>query len=95
MSRLTGASLARELPLLSVLGLLAVGLACAAYLERWRLGSLLMGLALCGAAALRLTLPPRQAGLLVVRSKVIDATVLLVLGFGLVVLGNTIPTGLH
>jgi hypothetical protein len=30
--------------------------------------------------------------MLVVRSRVIDATVLLLLGFGLVVLGNTIPT---
>jgi hypothetical protein len=51
-----------------------------------------MGLAFCLAAALRLTLPARQAGLLVVRSKGVDAAVLLALGFGLVVLANTIPT---
>lgn len=90
--RLTGASLARELPLLSVLALLAVGLAVVVSLGRWQLGSVLMGLALCGGAFFRLSLPPRQAGLLVVRSKAVDATVLLLLGFGLVVLGRTIPT---
>lgn len=90
--RISAGSMARELPLLSVLGLLGVGLVVAAYLGHWRLGSLLMGMALCGAAIFRLSLPPRQAGMLVVRSKVVDATVLLTLGFALVVLGNTIPT---
>lgn len=89
---MTGRAAARELPLLIVIALLTVGLLFVALLDRWRLGSLLMGLALCIGAIFRLSLPPRQAGMLVVRSKVIDATVLLVLGFGLVVLGNTIPT---
>ena len=89
---MTGRGAVRELPLLSVLGVLAVGLVFVAYLERWRLGSFIMGLALCGAAVFRLSLPPRQAGLLVVRSKGVDAAVLLSLGFALVVLGNTIPT---
>jgi len=55
-------------------------------------GSGVIGLAFCLAAALRLTLPARQAGLLVVRSRGIDAAVLLTLGFGLVALANTIPT---
>jgi hypothetical protein len=70
----------------------AIGLVFIALLDRWRLGSGVMGLAFCLAAALRLTLPARQAGLLVVRSKGVDAAVLLALGFGLVVLANTIPT---
>lgn len=87
-----GRRVVRELPLLCVLTLLTLGLVSAAYLDRWRFGSLLMGLALCGGAVFRLSLPARQAGLLVVRSKAIDAAVLLVLGFGLVILGNTIPT---
>ena len=51
-----------------------------------------MGVALCFGAIFRLSLPPRQAGMLVVRSKAVDAAVLLVLGFGLAILGNTIPT---
>ena len=34
----------------------------------------------------------RLAGLLVVRSRAVDAAVLLTLGFGLVALANTIPT---
>ena len=82
----------RELPLLSVIAIMAVGLVLVAYNDRWRLGSFVMGVALCTGAVFRLSLPPRQAGLLVVRSKAIDATVMLVLGFSLVVLGNTIPS---
>ena len=82
----------RELPLLVVLLLLAFGLLIVTYLDRWRLGSFVMGVALCFGAIFRLSLPPRQAGMLVVRTKAVDATVLLVLGFGLAVLGRTIPT---
>ncbi len=82
----------RELPLALSIAVAALGVAVAAVLDRWRLGSGVIGLAFCLAAALRLTLPARQAGLLVVRSRGIDAAVLLVLGFGLVALANTIPT---
>jgi hypothetical protein len=82
----------RELPLIVVLILLLLGLVIVTYLDRWRVGSFVMGVALCFGAIFRLSLPPRQAGLLVVRSKAVDATVLLALGFGLAVLGNTIPT---
>lgn len=81
----------RELPLLTVLGVLAVGLVLVAGLDHWRLGSLVMGLGLCLGAVFRLSLPARQAGLLVVRSKAVDAAVLLALGFGLVALANAIP----
>jgi hypothetical protein len=82
----------KELPLALSVAVAALGLFLIAVLDRWRLGSGVMGLAFCLAAALRLTLPARQAGLLVVRSKGVDAAVLLALGFGLVVLANTIPT---
>ena len=70
----------------------AAALVLIAVFDRWRLGSAVLGLAFCLAAALRLTLPARQAGLLVVRSRAVDAAVLLTLGFGLVALANTIPT---
>jgi hypothetical protein len=82
----------KELPLVAVGAVVLAGLVLAAVLDRWRVGSGVVGLGLCLAAALRLTLPARQAGLLVVRSRGVDAAVLLVLGFGLVVLANTIPT---
>jgi hypothetical protein len=82
----------KELPLAVSAGVAAAGLVLVAVLDRWRLGSAVIGLAFCVAAALRLTLPARQAGLLVVRSRAIASAVLLTLGFGLVALANTIPT---
>ncbi len=82
---------AKDLPLAAVLALVGVGLVVTTLLDRWRVGSGIIGLALLLAAALRLTLPARQAGLLVVRSRAIDAAVLLTLGFALVALANTIP----
>ena len=80
----------KELPTIAVLGVVAAGLGLLA-LDRWRVGSLVIGLALLLAAGLRLTLRERQAGFLVVRSRGFDAAVLLVLGFALVALANTIP----
>jgi hypothetical protein len=82
----------KELPLAVSVAVAALGLVLVAVFDRWRLGSGVVGLAFCLAAALRLTLPARQAGLLVVRSKGVDAGVLLTLGFALVALANTIPT---
>ncbi len=81
----------KELPLATVIALVGVGLVTTAVFDRWRVGSGIVGLALCLAAFLRLTLPARQAGLLVVRSRTIDAAVLLTLGFAVVALANTIP----
>ncbi|MCU1599377.1 MAG: hypothetical protein JWO22_86 [Frankiales bacterium] len=82
----------RELPLGLSIAVAALGVVLVAVLDRWRLGSGVIGLSFCLAAAMRLSLPARQAGLLVVRSRGVDAAVLLTLGFGLVVLANTIPT---
>ena len=81
----------KELPTLAVLAVVALGLAAAA-LDRWQLGTFVIGAALLLAAGLRLTLRERQAGFLVVRSRTFDAVVLLVLGFALVALANTIPS---
>jgi hypothetical protein len=79
-------------PLLAVLAVVAVGLVLV-LVHQWRLGSAVLGLALSLAAALRLVLPEGHAGLLVVRSRAVDAAVLVALGFLLVGLANSIPSG--
>ena len=81
----------KELPLLAVIAVEVTGLVLVALLAHWRLGSLVMGLGLCLGAVFRLTLPARQAGLLVVRSRAVDAAVMLSLGFALAALANAIP----
>jgi hypothetical protein len=79
------------LPGLAVLAVVAAGLV-AVSLSAWQTGVLLIGMGLLLAAGLRLSLPARTAGLLVVRSRAFDAAVLLGLGFALVLLANTVPT---
>ena len=79
-----------QLPSYAVLAVAAAGLALAALVD-WQLGAVVLGLALLLAAGLRLTLPVRQAGWLVVRTRGLDAAVLLLLGFGLVLLATSIP----
>ncbi len=80
-----------QLPTLAVLTVVAAGLVGSGVLHAWRVGSVVVGLGLLLGGALRLTLPARQAGLLAVRSRAVDATVLLVLGFALVLLADSIP----
>src|SRR4051812_7477713 len=82
----------KELPTIAVLLVVLAGLAIGALVD-WRAGAIIVGLALLLAAGLRLTLRERQAGFLVVRSRAFDSAVLLVLGFALVALANTIPSG--
>lgn len=82
--------LARELPLLASLGLVVLGLLLGA-LARWRVGALVVGVGILLAAVLRLVLPVRRSGLLVVRSRRIDVAVLLFLGAALVVLASSVP----
>jgi hypothetical protein len=82
--------LLRELPLLLVLAVVAVGLVLGA-LMRWRAGSLVLGAGMVLAALLRLVLPARRSGLLVVRSRRLDVAVLLVLGAALLVLASSVP----
>ena len=79
-----------QLPALAVLAVAALGLLLTAALD-WQVGAFVFGVALLGAAGLRLTLPTRAAGWLAVRTRGLDAAVLLVLGFAVVVLANTIP----
>jgi len=80
----------RQLPALAVLLLAGLGLLIVVTVDPQR-GLILVGLSLLLGAGLRLTLPPRQAGWLVVRARGVDAFMLLVVGFALVVLANTIP----
>lgn len=80
----------RQLPALVVLAVAGAGLLVAAVVD-WRAGAFLLALAPLLAAGLRLTLPSRQVGWLVVRTRGVDAACLLVLGFGLALLANTIP----
>jgi hypothetical protein len=75
------AGLIRQLPLLAVLVAVGVGLLLVTF-DHWRRGLVVVGLALVGAALLRLLLPVRRVGFLAVRSRPVD--VVLMAGAGLV-----------
>ena len=75
---------------LLVLGVVGVSMVIVA-LDEWRTGVRLMGGALLFAAAVRLVLRRRDAGMLAVRHKVLDAAVLVVLGVSLIFLAGSIP----
>ena len=85
-----GAPPTGQLPALSVLALALLGLVLAAFLD-WQVGAFAIGLSLLLGAGLRLALPVRTAGWLAVRTRGLDAALLLALGFAVVVLANTIP----
>jgi hypothetical protein len=59
----------------------------------WRVGIVLIGAAFGLGAVIRLALPAERAGDLAVRSRTLDATVLVVLGVALIVLANTSHAG--
>lgn len=80
----------RQLPSLVVLLAVAAGLLLTATVDA-QPGVIVVGLALLLAGALRLSLPTRRAGWLVVRSRGLDASFLLVVGFTLLLLATTIP----
>lgn len=82
--------LVRQLPAIVVLGVVALGLLLAAVVD-WELGAFVLGCALLLAGGLRLSLPARQAGWLVVRTRGLDAAFLLAVGFAVVLLASTIP----
>jgi hypothetical protein len=75
------AGLVRQAPLLAVLVTVGIGLIEVA-VDHWRRGLVVIGVALVGAAALRVFLPVRRAGFLAVRSRPLD--VVLLAGTGLV-----------
>ena len=76
--------------LVFALGILTAGIVFAA-MGRWRLASLVIGVSLLTAAALRLVLPPMAGGLLVVRRRWIDVAVMTMLGLGVVALAFVVP----
>ncbi len=83
-------STAAQLPALAVMAVVAVGLGVGAT-GAWALGATVLGLALLLGACLRLTLPPSRAGWLAVRTRPLDAAVLVLLGAAVLVLAQTIP----
>ena len=74
---------ARQWPVLAVLGTVALGLLVTA-LDAFRVGTLLIGLALLGGAVLRWLLP--GVGMLAVRSRFTDIATYGVLGLAIVLL---------
>ncbi len=84
------AGLVRQLPLLAVLAAVVVGLLLVT-VEHWREGLVLMGLALVGAAVLRLLLPERRVGFLAVRSRPVDVLLLTAAGLALAVAAAAVP----
>ena len=82
----------RAWPLLVVLAGVVGGLVLATLgQETWRAGCLLIGASLAVGAVLRVALPDREAGLLQVRSKAFDITVLVVLAVAVIVLAIAVP----
>ena len=75
---------------LLVMAVVAVALALVV-LDEWRSGIRLMGGALVFGAVVRLVLRSRDAGMLAVRHKVLDAVVLVLLGGALIFLAGSIP----
>lgn len=81
---------ARYGPPLLVLGIGALGLGL--IFVNFRLGTLVFAGAVILALVLRIVLPTRRAGLLVVRTRAIDVTVLSILAGGLLLLALLVPS---
>ena len=75
---------------LAVLGICGAGIAVVAGGD-WRLGVRVLAIGLMVAAALRLVLPARDAGMLAVRHRAIDVTVLAAMGGLIYFLASSIP----
>ena len=84
------AGLLRQLPLLAVLVAVGVGLLMVTF-EHWRKGLVVVGVALIGAAVLRLLLPLRRVGFLAVRSRPVDVMLLAGTGVLMTVIALAIP----
>ncbi len=80
----------REWPITIVLLGVAISLGVVVS-NHFRRGSVLLAGFIVLAAALRLVLPSREAGLLAVRSRLVDVLVLGGLGAGLLVLALVVP----
>ncbi|MGY1821520.1 DUF3017 domain-containing protein [Geodermatophilus sp. SYSU D00079] len=86
------AGLLRQLPLLLVLVVVAVGLLMVTF-EHWRRGLVVVGVALVGGGLLRLLLPVRRVGFLAVRSRPVDVVLLAGVGVTLTAFALSIPGG--
>ena len=82
------AGIIRQLPLLASILVVGAGLVLVTF-GYWRRGLIVIGLALIGAALLRLLLPLRRVGLLAVRSRSVDVLLLAGTGLALTVLTLT------
>lgn len=72
--------------------LVAVGVGVGyAVMEHWRRAALMVAGAMMLGAALRLVLPRRMAGLLVVRRRSIDVTVMALVGIAITVSAFVVP----
>lgn len=78
-----------QLPVAAALATLLAGLVTVK-LHHFRAGCYLVALAMLGAAGLRLVLPTRRAGLLVVRSRPLDVAVLGSLGLAVLLLAKVV-----
>ena len=79
-----------QAPTAAVVAVVAAGLAMVAAAD-WRLGLVVVGVAMLLAAGLRLSLSTRAAGWLAVRTRALDAALLLLLGCGLIALAGSVP----
>ena len=84
------AGLLRQLPLLAVLVLVALGLLVVT-IGHWRQGLTVIGLALVGGAVLRLLLPVRRVGFLAVRTRATDVVLMAGAGSALTVIALMLP----
>jgi hypothetical protein len=75
---------------LTVVAVAAAGIAVAA-VGPWRTGVRIVGVGLVVAAVTRLVLPDRDAGMLAVRHRYLDAGILTAAGAALVALATSIP----
>jgi hypothetical protein len=79
-------------PLLVVLAGVVIGLVIAVIgAQTWRLGGLVIGTSLLIGAVIRGALPGRDAGLLQVRSRPFDITVLTLGGIAIIALSIAVP----
>lgn len=82
--------LRKQWPMLSVYVLLAFSMLMVVFVD-FRIGAILFAISVLWAFALRLVLSDKAAGLLRVRRRRIDLTVLLTLGITLLVLALVVP----
>jgi hypothetical protein len=84
------AGLVRQWALFLVIIAVGIGLALVA-VEQWRRGLVVVGLAMVGAALMRLLLPLPRVGFLAVRSRPVDVTLTAGVGVAVALIALAIP----